>query len=59
MKQTIFGGILGILLISGGCVFADTQTKSQETGLKDDPYALMELFGVVYQEIKTNGQKVS
>ncbi len=52
MKQTIFGGILGILLISGGCVFADTQTKSQETGLKDDPYALMELFGVVYQEIK-------
>lgn len=52
MKQTIFGGILGILLISGGCAFADTKIKSQEETLKDDPYALMELFGVVYQEIK-------
>lgn len=52
MKQTIFGGILGVLLISGGCAFADTQIKSQDAVLKDDPYALMELFGVVYQEIK-------
>lgn len=52
MKQTIFGGILGVLLISGGCAFADTQIKSKDAVLKDDPYALMELFGVVYQEIK-------
>ena len=52
MKQTIFGGILGILLISSGCVFAETQKKVDESALKDDPYALMELFGVVYQEIK-------
>ena len=54
MKNKLFGFILGILLISGGCAFAKTNpsNSSDKEGLNDDPYVLMELFGFVYQEIK-------
>lgn len=51
MKKIAGVGLLSFLLLSTGCI-ADTKSSSKINEMKDDPYALMELFGAVYQEIK-------
>ncbi len=52
MKRTLFSALVCATLLSAGCAFADTAKSDTTDGLKDNPYALMELFGIVYQEIK-------
>lgn len=58
MKYTVSSLILGFCLLSAGNVFAtDVKTepnKADEQAVEEryDPYALMELFGLVYKEIK-------
>lgn len=52
MKKTLFSTLVCATLLSAGCAFADTAKSDTTEELKDNPYALMELFGVVYQEIK-------
>lgn len=51
MKKIAGVGLLSFLLLSTGCI-ADTKSSNKINEMKDDPYALMELFGAVYQEIK-------
>ena len=51
MNKILGLGLMGFLLLSTGCI-ADTVKTNKNNELKDDPYALMELFGAVYQEIK-------
>lgn len=44
---------LTAILLSAGCASAEPAvSQTDKTGLKDDPYVLMELFGTVFQVIK-------
>lgn len=63
MKYTVSALFLGFLLLSGGTAFSSEEAKTSEkpvvkeektekAKLKDDPYVLMELFGLVYKGIK-------